>query len=438
MTMLAVVLVVGLLVGGGVGWFMKPAETVTGDGDGGTTIVTETVYEHPFKNKEVKIGYISSSATGLETMEPFLETIIEPDINEYIAKLGYGTTFQFVIDQADSQAAIHLEKVQSFKSMGLEVFIGGPWSSMAMAALSYVNENDMLMISTSSTSPLLAIADDRLNRICPTDFVQAPALAEMLYTWGIEQVIVFQRADAWGDGIYNLWSAEWEDRGYGELERVRYAAESTEYANYLSTMNDVIASAAAEHGYDRIGVLTESFDESVTYVTQTADFPETRKVMWFGCESTGRTQRMIDDASGLQVELGLFSSFMAPGKSWKWVSLEERYYDIAQTNAGFYTGCDYDGTWVTALTMQNVASAKAEEVSGAFVETARNFYGATGWIDLDENGDRKPTTFDIWGYYQRGDEYGFQKFGEYDGIAIEVAWYDDLLEEQGHVRPGPR
>ena len=33
---------------------------------------------------------------------------------------------------------------------------------------------------------------------------------------------------------------------------------------------------------------------------------------------------------------------------------------------------------------------------------------------------------------------GFQKFGEYDGIAIDVAWYDDLLTEQGHVRPGPR
>ena len=120
MTMLAVVLVVGLLIGGGVGWFMKPAEVV-GGGDG--EVVTVTEYQHPFKDKEVQIGYISSSASGLETMEPFLETIIEPDINEYIGKLGYGTSYNFVIDQADSQAAIHLEKVQSFKSMGLEVFI---------------------------------------------------------------------------------------------------------------------------------------------------------------------------------------------------------------------------------------------------------------------------------------------------------------------------
>ena len=50
MTMLAVVLVVGLLIGGGVGWFMKPAETVTG-GDG--EVITVTEYEHPFAMKEV-------------------------------------------------------------------------------------------------------------------------------------------------------------------------------------------------------------------------------------------------------------------------------------------------------------------------------------------------------------------------------------------------
>ena len=110
-------------------------------------------------------------------MVPFLEEIMQVDLNEYSAKLGHDTTFTYLIDQADSQAAIHLEKVQSFKSMGIEIFIGGPWSSMAQASLSYVNENDMLMVSSSSTSPMLAIENDRLYRICPTDFVQAPAIA---------------------------------------------------------------------------------------------------------------------------------------------------------------------------------------------------------------------------------------------------------------------
>lgn len=72
-----------------------------------------------------------------------------------------------------------------------------------------------------------------------------------------------------------------------------------------------------------------------------------------------------------------------------------------------------------------------------FPDFVRGFWGATGWVDLDENGDRKPGIFDIWGNYERDGETGFQKYGEYNGISITVIWYDDLITEQGATRPGP-
>lgn len=49
--------------------------------------------------------------------------------------MNYDTELEFLIDTADGQAAIHLEKVQSFKAMDVSVFIGGGWSSQAQAAL---------------------------------------------------------------------------------------------------------------------------------------------------------------------------------------------------------------------------------------------------------------------------------------------------------------
>jgi branched-chain amino acid transport system substrate-binding protein len=430
MTMLAVVLVVGLALGGGIGYFL-----FSGGGGDGETIV-ETVEQHPFKDKVVDIGYISSSASGLETTAPFLEDLTLPDINEYMSKLGYGVSFNFLIDQAESQAAIHLEKVQSFKSIGVTCFLGGPWSSMASASLSYVNENDMLMVSSSSTSPLLAIPDDRLYRTCPTDYVQAPAMAEMHETWGIDALIVIHRGDSWGDGIFNLLEEEWLGRGKVILERIRYSDQASEFANYLSTMNDVIRNAADEYGYEHIGVQTMSFSEEVTIVTQTQDYPETRKVIWMGAESSGRSQRMLDDSGGLCVQLRVFSSYMAPAvSSWKWQSLEDRYYDMLELNAGFYTGADYDAAHCLAIAMIACASDAANDVVEVFGDTARNFYGSTGWVDLDENGDRKPTVFDIWGYYERDGETGFQVYGMYDGTIIEVNWWDEVLAEQGLVRP---
>jgi branched-chain amino acid transport system substrate-binding protein len=126
-----------------------------------------------------------------------------PDYNEYVELLGYDIEFDYLVDDATGQAAVHLEKVQGFKSMDINVFIGGQWSSQASAALSYCNDNDMLMWSNSATSPLLAIADDNLYRMCPTDVVQAPAISAMIQSMGIEAVILIYRGDAWADGIVN-------------------------------------------------------------------------------------------------------------------------------------------------------------------------------------------------------------------------------------------
>ena len=122
----------------------------------------------------IKIGYIAADTTGLETAKPYLEQIIAPDLNKYLRDLGYNFQVQFLIENANGQPNIHLEKIQGFHSIGVNLVIGGGWSSQAQSALSYMNSNNMLLVSTSSTSPTLAIANDRLFRMCTPDTVSSP------------------------------------------------------------------------------------------------------------------------------------------------------------------------------------------------------------------------------------------------------------------------
>jgi branched-chain amino acid transport system substrate-binding protein len=426
--MLAVVLIVGLVIGAGIGYFAAPA------GEGETITETITVEKNPLEGKTVQIGYIASQASAMETDVPLIEEIVMVDVKEFTDKLGYGVEFEWLIDQGEGQAAIHLEKVQSFKAMDVNIFQGGPWSSMAQAALSYVNDNDMLMISSSSTSPLLAIPDDRLFRLCPTDFVQAPAIGEMWKSWGAKAVVVLQRGDSWADGIYNIMEGELESRGIEILERIRYAGEVTEFSSYLQTMDDILGEAIAEHGAERVGVQTMSFNEEVVYVSQSADYPNTRKVIWMGTETSGRNQRMLDDGGGQQIDLRYFSSLMTPTVSWKWKHLQDEYTAKTAQQAGFYTAANYDVCWTQALSILEAGSTEASDVVEVWPEVPRNFWGASGWCDLDENGDRKPGIFDIWGYT---DDNSFQSWGIYNGIEIKVTWYDDLLAASGVTRPGP-
>ena len=426
MTLVAAVLVVGLLVGAGVGYYMAPSG---GDGTGETI----EVVVNPLEGTTIQIGDIVASTAALETSTPLFEDIIEADINDYFEKMNYDVDVNFLQDTADGQAAIHLEKVQSFKAMDVTTFIGGGWSSQAQAALSYVNDNDMLMISSSSTSPLLAIENDRLFRTCPTDFVQAPAISNMWKSWGAEAILIVQRGDSWADGIYNVLIPELEAAGIEVIERVRYAAEVTEFSSYLATMDDLLGDAIAEYGAERVGVQTMYFDEGVVLMSQTGDYPNTRAVVWMGTESSGRSQRMIDDGAGMQVATGGFSSLMTPAKSWKWLALDEAYYDLVAQPASFYTSTDYDAAYALALSIIEAGSIDANDVAPLWPDVPRNYFGTSGWVDLDENGDRKPGVFDIWGFT----EDGFTSYGQYNGIEVSVSWDDVVLAANGFSRPGP-
>ncbi|MCX6653599.1 MAG: hypothetical protein NTY03_00605 [Candidatus Bathyarchaeota archaeon] len=69
--------------------------------------------------KTIKIGYIASNTSLLQATKPFIEQIIQSDLNSYAEKLGNNVTFEFIIEDAHGQANIALEKVQSFKRMGV-------------------------------------------------------------------------------------------------------------------------------------------------------------------------------------------------------------------------------------------------------------------------------------------------------------------------------
>ena len=59
MTLAIVLLVAGLIVGGGVGYYAMPTKTITQ-----STTITQTVKELPLKNAVVKLGFINIGYIG--------------------------------------------------------------------------------------------------------------------------------------------------------------------------------------------------------------------------------------------------------------------------------------------------------------------------------------------------------------------------------------
>jgi ABC-type branched-subunit amino acid transport system substrate-binding protein len=435
---MVVLLIVGLGIGAGVGYFAAPK--------GGETVVevpVEVPVEvNPLDGAKITMGATTTLTSDLETYVPLCEDIWEVDYNDYLSHLGYDITTEVLVEDNQGTPAIALEKTQGFKAAGVNLVMGHGRSSHCQASMAYANENDMLLVSRSSTSPLLSIEDDNLFRTCPNDYVQAPAIAEMWEGFGAKAILIINRAGAYGDGLYNLLTEELKDRGIDELGRIRYAIEMEEFSSYIENINQILEEAKGTYGgLEFLGIHFIGSTKQITFLTQCADYDNIMDVQWMACESAGRDQRRLDDAGELFVQIQNFSSFMGADEgSAEWQSMEARFNDMTGLWPSFYHGTQYDAQTLTLMACLDTGTANdAPAVIEILLPLSGTLHGTTGQLTLAPTGDREPTVFDIWGYYEEegtGD-YKFRKFGWYDGRTIEVKWDDAaLLEYCDITRPG--
>jgi branched-chain amino acid transport system substrate-binding protein len=380
--------------------------------------------------KKIKVGVIASTTSGFETTKPFYEQILQQDINAYMAKLpdhrfNPRHEFEFIVKDAQGDAAKHLELVEEFHDDGVDLVIGGGWSSQAAESLNYVNNNGMLLFSASSTAPVLAIPNDNLFRMCVDDLKQGPAIAEMLHSKGKKSVIVFHRDDAWGNGLFDAIKPEFEAKGGKILERIVYPPDTVDFTNYLQTAeNKANAASAAEKP---VAIELISFSESVNIVLGAENYPTIYDLEWFGCDGTAFTEALLEDAPDQSVKLKIYSTICAPDHSSKYEEIAARYEALLGQYFSYYSACNADIAWVIAMAVLEVKPSggpplKATDVIKVIPDVASRCYGYSGWCLLNEAGDRHTSNYEIWGYGMVDGEPNYVYFGMYDSITGTITW----------------
>jgi ABC-type branched-subunit amino acid transport system substrate-binding protein len=417
-TLRIILLLIGIVIGVGAGYFLAPSkiETIT---------ETITVEEHPLKGRTIQIGCITQD--GLEPKQTFYNEMIEKDINNYVEELGLDIHFEFVLKDAMGSDSTHLDKVQELNSEGINLFIGGSWTDMAQYSLEYVNMNNMLMVSDSSSyldssnGLPVAIEGDNLYRFCVTDFSQAIALVDIVYDFGIEYVYVFDEEKiGWSNVYYDAFKEKFEANGGKILGR--------------NLDNDEAESLVGEtivlHGEEKVGIIMLVWMPSHR-IHMVKDYPSLSSIYWFGYGEQGRNQDIIDESDGFQTQLRLFSPEASATSSGRWMEFAERYVKVVGKDPTYYEGTAYDAAWCIALTVIETGSTEASIVKEALPIVSANYYGVTGWCKLDKNGDRVPHISDIWGYALVDGEHTFLKYGEYNAQSRKTTWDYEVLAEQG-------
>jgi branched-chain amino acid transport system substrate-binding protein len=379
--------------------------------------------------KVVRIGVISPSTSSLNVTA--LMGFAEEDINSYYKSQGRDVTIRFEICDAGGSSEAHLDRIKGFKAEGINIVIGGAWSSQASASLSYVNENNMLLFSPGSTSPALAIPGDNLFRLCPDDAVQGRVMSEVLWSWGVKAIVVIQRGDVWADGIYDALFQNFSKMGGVIVERARYDPMDINFGECLKLADEGAQEAINLYGVDHVAVEVLGYHEVANLVTIAKDYPTIYGLYWFGSDGTALNIALSDNAPEEADHLKMFSPLAAPVESQGIEALRDRYLSssgrtLDTYQAEFYAANWYDAAWICAKAVLEAGTMDTDKVKEVLPRVADNNY-ATGLCRLNPAGDRETADYIIWGYGLVNGRCEDTRYGLYDGLKDKVTWDTETL-----------
>jgi ABC-type branched-subunit amino acid transport system substrate-binding protein len=383
-----------------------------------TSLATEsTKYFGPVEGENtILLGALlplsgTSSSLG-ESAEASLRLAVD-DVNNHLAKSGSSSRVGLVIEDTKTDPAVALQRLKDLDSRGIRIVIGPSTSAAVGAVKEYADENGILIVSSSSTAPSLAIPNDNVFRFVPDDTHQAEALAKQMWDDGTRVVIPIWRTDVFGNNLQSLLKEKFETLGGKVVEGIGYDPPVGNFAASLHRINFIVweqelraltskvNDAVSQYGADNVGVYIVAYDEIVPIMIQANRHQELQSVKWYGSDGSAQNEGLIKNIEA--AEFAVKTNFLNPvyrvNASDSFMKLEERIVEEIHRVPRSYAEVAYDEFWVAVLTLNNHTGTQQDDIGSlrqAFINNANMYSGVTGRTELNDAGDRKYAPYDFW------------------------------------------
>jgi branched-chain amino acid transport system substrate-binding protein len=380
---------------------------------------------------EVQLGFLGSMSGDLASFGENEATAAEfavEQVNEFLEAAGANWTLKVVVEDTQTKADLALEKTESFAARGIKLLVGPLSSAEVRAIKGYCDANKILAVSQSSTAPDLSIPDDYILRFCPTDAApggQGVAMSRIMYDDGKTHVIPVTRNDAWGVGLEEAGKKRFTELGGTLLEGVRYAPEAAEFTAEAADLASKVESAIATYGANKVAVWHISFEEVNAFFTAASAYDVLRTVKWYGSDGTFGSGAMLEDPTVRDFALAVEypCAMFAPTHSAKWEMVRQNGMEKLGREPESYSYTAYDIVWAYAMSLLTVDKYDPEAVRVVLPDVASTMFGASGWIQLDEAGDRKQGDYDIWQIAEiEAGKYDWVPIGLWVTLTDSVTW----------------
>lgn len=370
-----------------------------------------------------------ASATLGESEEAGLKVALR-DVNESFKKTHTNLGVGLIIEDTHTNPAFGIKELKDLASKGIRIVIGPSTSAELEAIKDYANNNGIILLSPSSTAPLLATSGDNIFRLVPDDTHQAEAIATQMRKDGIRVVIPMWRADVYGDRLVNSTKGDFQMLGGTVVDGVGYAPPVGHFSASLDRINLVlwdqqlksldskVTQAISRYGTEKVGVYIVAFDEVVPIFIQAQDLQSLSKVRWYGSDGSVLNSGLIRNVEA--AKFAAKTSFLNPiyairvSHNNKTNLVESEIQNMIARIPRSYASVAYDSLWIAALT-ENASRATNDinTLTKTLVQTANSYTGITGNTTLNEAGDRKYASYDFWGVRDNNGVFTWEPVNRY-------------------------
>jgi branched-chain amino acid transport system substrate-binding protein len=435
--------IIALIVGVAIGYFAAPpkVEVVTKTAPGtvttSTIVTTSTVtstytttVEKPIPplTGEIPIGVLTQLSGELGAWGDNYRVALElavSEVNDFLAKAGAAFRVKLLVEDTASRPDVALEKLKTLAAKGVKVVVGSASSGEARNIMGYADANNILILSGMSTAPELAIPGDNLFRLCPDDNKQGKAISRVIYDSGVRYIIPVWRGDAWGDGLVEAARKRFEELGGKFLEGIRYAPEAKEFSAEVGVLASKVTDAIKRYGRDKVGVYYAAFEEAITFFTQAAGYPVLSEVKWFGTDGTVLGDKFVTETLVAEFCVktgGFINPVFAPTRSSITVKVENTVKEKLGRAPDAYTYSVYDTLWLAVKCILAAGKYDAGAIKAVLPKVAETTFGASGWLKLNEAGDREIADYELWAIAMENGKYTWRLAGIYTAASDSVTW----------------
>mgnify|MGYP000212136268 CR=1 FL=1 len=346
-------------------------------------------------------------------------------INSYLEEIGSPVRFKYVHDDTKGTATDALKVIESMYAAGIRVIVGPFSSGEVRGVMDFANTYKVVIVSPSSTSPLLA-QPDYVFRVVPTDVFQARVLAQLVHYYGISKVAIIARNDDYGKGLAEAFEQEFVERYGGIVKKLLYTVGLPDYAAEVSRLSSMVTELGAD---ESTAVLIIAFeDDGLNILGHARIDPILSKVRWFGSETLRRAAylppKAPEEISNFLVKVKLTGVFSSVSRGRLTEVFEKEYKARFGRDPSPYAYFTYDAVWLAALSILFAGKYDGEAVRKALPIVAEHFMGVTGYKVLDKNGDAAGSDYTVWQLVLEDGEYRFKDVGVWRYPAATFTFYE--------------